>query len=86
MLDGSCDCPRPAGATYPMCKEYEKPLMYDPPSGSRYGFPRPYLPKDKESLGETLLRDGYPQKELDSITVDGEVKWVRFFGGGDGSP
>lgn len=61
-------------------------LMYDPPSGWMYGFPRPYLPLKGEALRETLLRDGYPQEELDSITVEGKVKWVRFFGGGDGSP
>jgi hypothetical protein len=59
----------------------DKPLMYDPPSGWKYGFPRPYLPLKDETLAQTLLRDGYPQKELDSITKDGKVRWVRFFGG-----
>lgn len=56
-------------------------LMYDPPSGWRYGFPRPYLPLPNETLAETLIRDGYPADELKSITVDGKIKWVRFFGG-----
>lgn len=54
--------------------------MYDPPSGWKYGFPRPYLPQPGETLYDTLLRDGYPQKKLDSITVDGHVKGVRFIG------
>lgn len=56
--------------------------MYDPPSGWRYGFPRPYRPLEGESLSDTLRRDGYPENELKSITqTDGSVKWVRFFGG-----
>jgi hypothetical protein len=54
-------------------------MTYDPPGGWRYGFPKLYKPLEGETLAETLLRDGYPQKELDSITVDGKVKWVRFF-------
>lgn len=41
------------------------PLRYDPPSGWMYGFPKPYKPKEGESLEETLLRDGYPQHEID---------------------
>ena len=52
-----------------------KILLYDPPAGWRYGFPRPYLPKtDDEPLAVTLLRDGYPQKEIDA----GGDKCVRF--------
>ena len=39
--------------------------IYDPPSGWRYGFPREYKPLPGESLIDTLLRDGYPQKEID---------------------
>lgn len=49
--------------------------IYDPPSGWRYGFPRPYVPLPGESLAETLLRDGYPQKEIDN----GGEKYVRFW-------
>lgn len=55
-------------------------MLYDPPSGWKYGFPKPYEPNEGESLGATLLRDGYPRHELNSITVDGRVKWVRFIG------
>lgn len=57
-------------------------LMYDPPSGWKYGFPKPYKPLPNESLAETLLRDGYPQHELKQITVDGVVRYVRFIGEG----
>ena len=54
-------------------------LMYDPPVGWRYGFPRPYRPLPNEELKDTLLRDGYPQKEIDN----GGAKHVRFFGGSE---
>jgi hypothetical protein len=49
--------------------------IYDPPGGWLYGFPRPYLPLPGESLAETLVRDGYPQKEIDW----GGAKYVRFW-------
>lgn len=39
-------------------------LLYDPPSGWRYGFPREYRPLPGETLEQTLLRDGYPRKEI----------------------
>lgn len=56
--------------------------LYDPPSGWKYGFPKPYLPREGESLAETLRRDGYPEHELSGITQpDGTVKWVRFIYG-----
>jgi hypothetical protein len=55
-------------------------LYYDPPSGWKYGFPKPYLPLKGETLADTLRRDGYPEHELKSITVNGEVKYVRFIG------
>lgn len=56
--------------------EWGMTLLYDPPSGWMYGFPKLYEPKEGESLRETLLRDGYPQKEIDQ----GNHKHVRFIG------
>lgn len=50
-------------------------LLYDPPSGWKYGFPKPYKPKKGEELSQTLLRDGYPQEEIDR----GMAMYVRFF-------
>lgn len=50
-------------------------LLYDPPSGWRYGFPKPYKPLDGESLADTLLRDGYPSRDIDLA-----VKHCRFIG------
>lgn len=52
-----------------------KITIYDPPSGWRYGFPRQYKPRTSETLEQTLLRDGYPQQELDW----GAAKYVRFW-------
>ncbi len=40
-------------------------MIYDPPSGWQYGFPKEYKPLPGETLAATLLRDGYPQKEID---------------------
>lgn len=54
-------------------------LIYDPPSGWRYGFPKPYKPLPGETLEHTLLRDGYPQKEIDN----GGAKHCRFLGDRD---
>jgi serine/threonine protein phosphatase PrpC len=51
-------------------------LIYDPPGGWRYGFPKPYKPLDGETLAETLLRDGYPQAEIDN----GMAEHCRFIG------
>ena len=45
-----------------------KVLMCDPPSGWKYGFPRP-LPADlsqDESIIPWLLEQGYPQSEIDA--------------------
>jgi len=50
--------------------------MYDPPSGWKYGFPKVYTPLPGETLEETLLRDGYPQYEIDA----GMAKHCRFLG------
>jgi len=51
-------------------------IQYDPPSGWRYGFPKEYKPQPGETLEQTLLRDGYPQKEIDA----GMAKYCRFLG------
>lgn len=40
-------------------------ILYDPPSGWMYGFPREYQPLPKEPLRETLIRDGYPREMAD---------------------
>jgi len=62
------------------CQDYrdeKECLMYDPPVGWRYGFPKLYKPLPGETLEQTLRRDGYPQKEIDW----GGAKHVRFWWG-----
>ncbi len=49
--------------------------MYDPPSGWKYGFPKPYAPLEGEDIDATLLRDGYPQAEINR----GMSKYCRFW-------
>ena len=56
--------------------------FYDPPSGWKYGFPKPYNPLPGESITDTLLRDGYPQHEIDR----GGAQCVRFIGTKDELP
>lgn len=52
-------------------------MLYDPPSGWRYGFPKPYRPIEGETLTDTLIRDGYPEH----LAKDGiGVKHCRFLG------
>ncbi len=50
-------------------------VLYDPPSGWMYGFPKEYKPLENESLEETLIRDGYPEKDIELA-----VKYCRFIG------
>lgn len=51
-------------------------MLYDPPSGWMYGFPKVYKPLPGETLTQTLLRDGYPQREIDN----GGARYCRFIG------
>lgn len=53
-----------------------KVQMYDPPSGWKYGFPKPYRPLPGENLVDTLVRDRYPMKEVEAL---GQHLFVRFF-------
>lgn len=39
--------------------------MIDPPSGWKYGFPKP-LPDDVEDVYKWLVANGYPQAEIDA--------------------
>ena len=39
--------------------------MIDPPSGWKYGFPKP-IPSNVENVLKWLVENGYPQKEIDS--------------------
>mgnify|MGYP006411589913 FL=1 len=55
-----------------------KVLMCDPPSGWKYGFPKP-LPTEvhkKNNTLEWLLSEGYPQAEIDAC---GDHFYVRYW-------
>ncbi len=45
--------------------ESDKLLMIDPPSGWKYGFPRPYDAKPDQTVGEWLIEKGYPKELVD---------------------
>jgi hypothetical protein len=59
--------------------------MIDPPAGWRYGFPKPYVPGDENSLDGWLLANGYPQHEVDQWPkgVPCRLYWVDW---GDKTP
>jgi hypothetical protein len=45
-------------------------LIVDPPSGWKYGFPKPYFKNEIETETEVknwLVENGYPQSEIDSL-------------------
>ena len=43
-----------------------KVLMCDPPSGWKYGFPKPIPKGVDDDITEWLLSEGYPQREIDA--------------------
>jgi hypothetical protein len=63
-----------------MCKkdqEQETMLMYDPPSGHMYGFPKKVplsVTKDEETFKKFLLESGYPEEDLDFALRFG--RWI----------
>lgn len=54
-------------------------VWYDPPEGWKYGFPKAYVPLDKEPLELTLIRDGYPKEKIFK-DKHGNAAHVRFIG------
>lgn len=50
-----------------------KSQIYDPPSGWRFGFPKEYKPLPRESIEDTLRRDGYPEDHMNL------AQWCRFW-------
>ena len=49
--------------------------MIDPPSGWKYGFPKP-IPEDVVNVLEWLVKEGYPEKEIVSY---GEHFYCRYW-------
>ena len=52
-----------------------KVLMCDPPSGWKYGFPKP-VPADLTSTLAWLVSEGYPQAEIDAC---GDHFYCRYY-------
>ena len=56
-------------------------LMVDPPSGWRYGFPKPYFKNaitDSNELNTWLVSEGYPQQEIDRFDNHFPVRlWIQ---------
>ena len=50
-------------------------LMCDPPSGWKYGFPKP-VPEDLTSTLAWLVSEGYPQSEIDAC---GDHFYCRYY-------
>lgn len=44
----------------------KKVIMFDPPSGWKYGFPKP-IPDNCEDVLAWIVAEGYPQKEIDRM-------------------
>jgi hypothetical protein len=53
-----------------------KVTYIDPPSGWKYGFPKPLPDPKPENIIEWLISQGYPQKEIDSF---GEHFYSRYW-------
>jgi hypothetical protein len=52
--------------------------LVDPPSGWKYGFPKQYIESDglePKDLKEWLVRNGYPQSEIDSLGKHFYCQW-----------
>lgn len=49
-------------------------VWIDPPSGWKYGFPKIYDPDCGLNVMEWLVKEGYPQKEIDYI---GRLFYIR---------
>ncbi len=52
-----------------------KTRIIDPPSGWKYGFPKP-IPDDIKDVIPWLVENGYPQEEIDKL---GEHFYCRYW-------
>ena len=43
-----------------------KKIWVDPPAGWKYGFPKVYEQETDGDMTKWMLKEGYPQREIDS--------------------
>lgn len=48
-------------------------LLYYPPDGWKYDFPKSYLPLPGETMEQTLIRDGYPEEKAASAAEHTDI-------------
>jgi len=53
-----------------------KVTMCDPPSGWRYGFPKPIPENRRNDVKRWLIEEGYPELEINFL---GEYFYCRFW-------
>lgn len=51
-------------------------LIIDPPSGWKYGFPKPIPEERRQDSLVWLVEEGYPQEEIDAL---GEYFYCRYW-------
>jgi hypothetical protein len=51
-------------------------IIIDPPSGWKYGFPKPYDKEENETSEEWFIRNGYPKELIDQ----GMLNYCRSWG------
>lgn len=56
----------------------------DPPSGSEYGFPKPFDPVPGQAINDWLLANGYPKDEIDKWRGSGVP--CRVWGAAEADP
>jgi hypothetical protein len=52
-------------------------LLIDPPSGWKFGFPKPYDNPENKPIEEWLVNNGYPASEFNK---EGKCYYCRFLG------
>lgn len=60
-----CDfCEQNCGNEYCYTNKKKPKMIYDPPSGWKYGFPKE-VPEDIKDFKQWLIDSGYPEKDID---------------------
>ena len=55
-----------------------KKIWVDPPAGWKYGFPKVYEQETDGDMTQWMLKEGYPQREIDSCGSHFHVRMWDF--------